>query len=324
MKTSGVKLSKPTFNSVYTWVKDLLLITIGIAIYAFAWTGIINPADGMGGGATGFARLVCELTGGIDGGGIPIGVTFFIFNAVFLIICVLLLGAKFGIKTIYAILMTSVLMTLFEGIIPREGIFPELAQDPLLSSVLGGIVMGIGVASCLLMGGSTGGSDLIAMIVTRYLNLSYSQVVVFVDVFIIGASYFVFGGNIMITIYGFLTTAVFGYASNLVLSGDKQSLQIFVFSKEYDKIADVVSNTLERGVTLLNGTGYYSKQDVKIVMIVCRKNELGMMMRAIKGVDSKAFISVANVMGVYGEGFDKYKIAGKKEIKSVKKPEGIF
>ena len=319
-----MKLSKPTFGNIVTWVKDLFMLTIGIAIYAFAWTGIINPANGMGGGATGFARLVCELTGGINGGGIPIGITFFVFNAVFLTICVLLLGAKFGIKTIYAIVMTSVLMTLFQNIIPAEGIFPALAQDKLLSSILGGIVMGFGVASCLLMGGSTGGSDLIAMIVTRYFNLSYSQVVVFVDIFIIGASYFVFGNDIMITIYGFLTTAVFGYASNLVLSGDKQSLQIFVFSKDYDTIADVVSTKLERGVTLLNGTGYYSKQDVKIVMIVCRKSELGMMMRAIKGVDSKAFISVANVMGVYGEGFDKYKIAGKKELKAVKKTEGII
>lgn len=319
-----MKLSKPTFGNILTWVKDLFLLTVGVAIYAFAWTGIINPANGMGGGATGFARLVCELTGGINGGGIPIGITFFVFNAVFLTICVLLLGAKFGIKTIYAIVMTSVLMTVFEGIIPSEGIFPALAQDKLLSSILGGIVMGFGVASCLLMGGSTGGSDLIAMIVTRYFNLSYSQVVVFVDVFIIGASYFVFGNDIMITIYGFLTTAVFGYASNLVLSGDKQSLQIFVFSKDYDTIADVVSTKLERGVTLLNGTGYYSKKDVKIVMIVCRKSELGMMMRAIKGVDPKAFISVANVMGVYGEGFDKYKIAGKKELKAIKKSEGLF
>ena len=319
-----MKLSKPTFGNIVTWVKDLFLLTVGVAIYAFAWTGIINPANGMGGGATGFARLVCELTGGINGGGIPIGITFFVFNAVFLTICVLLLGAKFGIKTIYAIVMTSVLMTVFEGIIPSEGIFPALAQDKLLSSILGGIVMGFGVASCLLMGGSTGGSDLIAMIVTRYFNLSYSQVVVFVDVFIIGASYFVFGNDIMITIYGFLTTAVFGYASNLVLSGDKQSLQIFVFSKDYDTIADVVSTKLERGVTLLNGTGYYSKKDVKIVMIVCRKSELGMMMRAIKGVDPKAFISVANVMGVYGEGFDKYKIAGKKELKAIKKSEGLF
>ena len=319
-----MKLSKPTFGNVVTWVKDLLMLTIGVAIYAFAWTGIINPANGMGGGATGFARLVCELTGGINGGGIPIGITFFVFNAVFLTICVLLLGAKFGIKTIYAIVMTSVLMTLFESIIPAEGIFPALAQDKLLSSILGGIVMGFGVASCLLMGGSTGGSDLIAMIVTRYFNLSYSQVVVFVDIFIIGASYFVFGNDIMITIYGFLTTAVFGYASNMVLSGDKQSLQIFVFSKDYDTIADVVSTKLQRGVTLLNGTGYYSKQDVKIVMIVCRKNELGMMMRAIKSVDNKAFISVANVMGVYGEGFDKYKITGTKELKAVKKTEGII
>lgn len=319
-----MSINKPTATSLFTWIKDLVLITIGVAVYAFAWTGIINPANGMGGGATGFARLVCELTGGVNGGGVPIGVTFFIFNAVFLLICVLLLGAKFGIKTIYAILMTSVLMTLFEQILPVEGIFPALAQDKLLSSILGGVVMGIGVASCLLMGGSTGGSDLIAMIVTRYFNLSYSQVVVFVDVFIIGASYFVFGGDIMITIYGFITTAVFGYASDMVLSGNKQSLQIFVFSKDYEQIADVVSNTLQRGVTLLNGTGYYSKKDVKVVMIVCRKSELGMMMRAIKGVDPKAFISVANVMGVYGEGFDKYKIAGKKELKAVKKTEGII
>lgn len=319
-----MSINKPTATSLFTWIKDLVLITIGVAVYAFAWTGIINPANGMGGGATGFARLVCELTGGVNGGGVPIGVTFFIFNAVFLLICVLLLGAKFGIKTIYAILMTSVLMTLFEQILPVEGIFPALAQDKLLSSILGGVIMGIGVASCLLMGGSTGGSDLIAMIVTRYFNLSYSQVVVFVDVFIIGASYFVFGGDIMITIYGFITTAVFGYASDMVLSGNKQSLQIFVFSKDYEQIADVVSNTLQRGVTLLNGTGYYSKKDVKVVMIVCRKSELGMMMRAIKGVDPKAFISVANVMGVYGEGFDKYKIAGKKELKAVKKTEGII
>lgn len=319
-----MSINKPTATNLFTWIKDLVLITIGVAVYAFAWTGIINPANGMGGGATGFARLVCELTGGVNGGGVPIGVTFFIFNAVFLLICVLLLGAKFGIKTIYAILMTSVLMTLFEQILPVEGIFPALAQDKLLSSILGGVIMGIGVASCLLMGGSTGGSDLIAMIVTRYFNLSYSQVVVFVDVFIIGASYFVFGGDIMITIYGFITTAVFGYASDMVLSGNKQSLQIFVFSKDYEQIADVVSNTLQRGVTLLNGTGYYSKKDVKVVMIVCRKSELGMMMRAIKGVDPKAFISVANVMGVYGEGFDKYKIAGKKELKAVKKTEGII
>ena len=107
-----MKLVKPSFNNIVTWVKDLVLLTFGVAVYAFAWTGIITPADGMGGGATGFARLICELTGGVNGGGIPIGVTFFVFNAIFLTICVLLLGAKFGIKTIYAIFMTSVLMTL--------------------------------------------------------------------------------------------------------------------------------------------------------------------------------------------------------------------
>lgn len=313
-------IAKPNWKEALLFVRDIIVITFGVVLYAFAWTGVIMPAEGVGGGATGFSLLVYHLTGGANGG-VPIGITFFIFNAFFGAICVWLLGAKFGIKTLYAILMTSVMMTLFQEIMPPEMNILGLADDKLLSSILGGVLMGFGVAIALLMGGSTGGSDLVAMIVCKFSNLSYSQVVVMVDVFIIGASYFIFK-DWSVTIYGFLVTVVFGYATNIILSGDKQSLQLFVLSKEYEKIADDVTTKLQRGVTLLDGTGWYSKAPVKVIMIVCRKSEMGMMMRCIKSVDSNAFISVANVMGVYGEGFDKYKIsksAQKTEIKAVKR-----
>ena len=311
-------ITKPNWKEALVFAKDILIITFGVVLYAFSWTGVIMPAEGVGGGATGLSLLIYHLTGGANGG-VPIGITFFIFNAVFGAICVWLLGAKFGIKTLYAILMTSVMMTVFQEIMPENML--GLADDRLLSSILGGVLMGFGVAIALLMGGSTGGSDLVAMIICKFSNLSYSQVVVMVDVFIIGSSYFIFK-DWSVTIYGFLVTVVFGYATNIVLSGDKQSLQMFVLSKDYEKICDDITTKLERGVTLLDGTGWYSKTPVKVIMIVCRKSEMSMMMRCIKSIDSNAFISVANVMGVYGEGFDKYKIskaAQKGELKPVKR-----
>lgn len=312
-------------QSVGSLIKDFIVIIIGVIIYSFSWTGVILPAGGVGGGATGFSVLIYELTGGAAGGGIPIGVTFFIFNAVFLTICTVLLGAKFGIKTIFAILMTSVTMTLLQEILPEYPLGAELANDKLLSAILGGILSGVGVSVCLLVGGSTGGSDLVAMIVTHYYNLSYSQVVVALDAFIIGSSFFIFD-SWAVTIYGFVTTGVFGVVSDAILSGNKQSLQIFVFSQKYEEIADTITHQIQRGVTVLDGTGWFSKQPCKVVMLVCRKSEMGMMMRTIKSIDNKAFISVANVMGVYGEGFDKYKMPkpGSKQaqIKPVKRDTG--
>ena len=316
-KNKIMTTAKPKLGEAGKLIRDFVIITLGVALYAFSWTGVIMPADGVGGGATGFSLLVYYMTGGANGG-IPIGVTFIIFNAIFLGICMVLLGAKFGIKTIYAIVVTSIMMTIFQELLPPEANVLGLADDRLLSSILGGALSGIGIATCLLVGGSTGGSDLIAMIVCKFYNVSYSQVVVVVDIFIIGSSYFIFD-DWATTIYGFIVTAVFGYTSDLVLSGNKQSLQLFVFSKDYAKIADMITMQLGRGATILDGTGWYSKQPVKVVMLICRRSEMGMMMRSIKSVDPKAFISVANVMGVYGEGFEKYKMPKKPaEIKPVK------
>lgn len=297
-------MGTPNLKTLSRIFKEYLIISIGIALYAFAWVGIIMPAKGMGGGASGLSLLIYYATGGVDGGGIPIGISYLVINVILLIAAVITLGARFGAKTIYAIAFISLIMSIFQKIIPPD--LMGLQDDKLLSAVLGGGLSGVGVGICLLQGGSTGGSDIIAMIINKYRNVSYSKVVVAFDMLVIGCSYFVFK-DMPTIIYGFIVTVTFGYATDLLLSGNKQSLQLFVMSNQYDKIADEVTLKLHRGATVLDGTGWYTKRPVKVLMIICRKTEVSQMMRTIKAVDPEAFISMGSIMGVYGRGFESYK-----------------
>ncbi len=157
-----------------------------------------------------------------------------------------------------------------------------------------------------MQGGSTGGSDIVAMIINKYRNISYGRVVLVTDCIIIGASYFV-EHNLAQVIYGYVLTATFSVTADVLLAGNKQSSQIFVMSERYKEIADLITNDFRRGVTLLDGTGWYTKKPAKVVMVVVRKNESNYMLSKIKALDPKAFISIGSVMGVYGEGFDTFR-----------------
>lgn len=309
---------KISTHSILRSVKEYTIITFGVLLYAFAWTGIILPAGGIGGGATGFSLLIYYITGGVDGG-IPIGVTFMIFNAIFLTLATMTIGAKFGAKTLYAIFMTSILMTVMQRLLPVDAHLLGLEEDKLLSSILGGAVSGIGVGLTLIQGGSTGGSDLIAMIINKYRNISYSKVVVAFDIIVIGCSYFYFHDWALV-IYGYVVTGVFGYTTDLMLSGNKQSMQLFIMSHHYEDIANMVTNKLHRGATVLDATGWYTKQPVKVIMLICRKTEVSQLMRHIKEVDPDAFISMGSVMGVYGQGFDRYKVNEKPKLNELVRP----
>ena len=290
-------------TSIRKTLKEYLFITIGVFIYAFAWVGIIVPADGIGGGASGFALLVYYATGGVNGG-VPIGISFFLINAVLLIAAGFILGAKFGAKTIYSIIMISLAMSFFQSFLP-DNLF-DLGGDKLLSAILGGAVSGIGVGLCLMQGGSTGGSDIVAMIVNKYRNVSYGKVVMATDFTIIGCSYFIFD-SISTVIYGYVLVATFSYTVDALLAGNKQSAQIFIMSEKYQEIADMVTGSLHRGVTILDGIGWYTKKPVKVVMVVCRKTEANILLKRVKEFDSNAFITMGSVMGVYGQGFDTFR-----------------
>ncbi|HON19463.1 MAG TPA: YitT family protein [Salinivirgaceae bacterium] len=281
-------------------IKVFTIITIGLFINAFAWVAFLIPGKIIGGGITGVATLVYYATQNI-GFPIPVGVTFFIINIFLIFLAIKILGANFGVKTIFSVVVLTFFFSLLQGIMPAEGI---MERDPFLFAVIGGALAGAGVGIVFTQGGSTGGTDIIAMIINKYRNISPGRLILYMDLFIISSSILVFH-NISNVIYGFVTMAVVAYTIDLLLEGQKQSVQIFIFSKYHDEISSTLGQTLHRGVTILYGQGWYTKADTHILLIVTRKHELPRVLQIIKSIDPDAFVSVGSVMGTYGKGFEK-------------------
>lgn len=287
-----VKIKQP---NIQLMIKDYVIMFLGLTLYVLSWTLFLVPAKITGGGISGLAAVIFYSTK------IPIALTFFAINVVLVAIAMKVLGASFGIKTIFSMVVITILFS-----IPQEYFPGAIIEDNFLSAVLGGMMAGVGIGLVFSRGGSTGGTDIIAMIINKYQNISPGRIIMYCDVIIIGSSYFLVH-SLDKMVYGFVTMAVVSYTLDAFLSGSNASAQIFIFSPKYEEIADFINSESRRGVTVLNGTGWYTQQDVKVVMTVVRKKETSMLFRAIKEIDPDAFISMASVMGVYGEGFDKIK-----------------
>lgn len=276
--------------------EDYLAITLGLVMFSLSWTLFIIPAKITGGGVSGIGAVLFYATG------IPVGLTYFLVNIVLVGVAIKVLGANFGIKTIYSMIVVSLGLSFTQNIISEP-----IVDDTFLSAVLGGILSGVGLGIVFSKGGSTGGTDIIAAIVVKYRNISPGRVIMYCDVIIIASSFFVLK-SIDKMVYGYVTMAVVSYALDAVLSGANRSAQMFIFSKKYAEIADFINQQRYRGVTVIDGTGWYTKENVKVVISVVRKRETGAIFRKIKEIDPGAFISMGSVMGVYGEGFDKLKL----------------
>lgn len=285
-----------------TW--SFIIIACGLIIYSFAWTALYLPAEIVGGGASGIGLLIYYATGGVNGG-IPLGYSYMVINAILLGFGFWILGPKFGAKTIFAILFNSFVMVIMQKYIPLN--LMGLQDDKLLSAILGGVIAGTGVGICLLQGGSSGGTDILAMIINKFYNVSLGKLIVLIDVVIVGCSYFIFH-DIPTIIYGYVTMGVLGYTIDTVLSGNKQSAQIMIFSPKYKEIGDRLIEVTNRSVSYLEGVGGYTNQQQRIVVMVCRKSQQGDVFRAIKSIDPNAFITVGSVMGVYGRGFEDLRV----------------
>ncbi len=275
-------------------IKSYLIILVGLFIHTFGWTAFLIPAKVTGGGVSGAATLIFYATG------IPVGVSYLVMNAVLIIVALKVLGKSFGIKTIVAVPIAAFFLWAGQELITK----PLLTDDLFLSVVLGGAFAGSGMGIIFSRGGSTGGTDIIAMIFNKYRNVTPGKVILYFDILIIGSSYFIFK-NIEPVVYSMVCIGVISYSIDLVLTGVKQSVQIFIFSKEYDKIADKIISDIGRGVTMLDSEGKYTGESSKIVMTVVRKNEAPKLNKIVKDIDPSAFISQAQVMGAYGKGFDK-------------------
>ncbi len=293
-----------TVKSVAVTIKEYLLITIGLLCYAFAWIGVIMPAKIIGGGVSGIAMLIFYVSGGEADGGIPLAYSIFAINSLLLIIATMMIGWRFSVKTVYAVIMMAVCMGVMQENLPTDIL--GLSEDKLLSSILGGVLSGIGVLICLLQGGSSGGTDIIAMIINKYRTISYGRILIVCDFIIIGCSYFI-GSGISTVIYSYIVVVAMGYTVDLLMAGNKQSSQLMIFSPKFEEIAAAIGKNARRGVTVINAEGWYTKQAQKVIIVVCRKNETNVLLRIIRNLDPEAFITVGSVMGVYGKGFDELK-----------------
>ncbi len=287
------------------------MITLGCLIYVSAWTVFLIPNKIVGGGVSGIASLIYFGTGE----GFPVSYTFFIVNAILVLFGMKSLGRDFGIKTVFSIIIATLgfqyLPGIFNSIDPN--FIPNLSENgPLTLAIFGGIVSGTGVGISFMQGGSTGGTDIVALMVNKRYNVSPGKVIAYIDFIIIGSSFLLFQ-DITKVIYGYVQLGVMSFALDWILSGSKQSVQIFIFSKKYDEIADKITTEAHRGVSVLNATGWFTKEDNKVLMILARKYEANNIYRIIKSIDKEAFISVGSVMGVYGKGFEQMKIAKKKK-----------
>ena len=281
-------------------------MTVGMFCYAFGWIGCILPAKCMGGGASGLSLLIYYATGET----ITIGVMVFIINAILLLIAGFIVGWKFGIKTIFCVCMLSFAMSTMQTVFTLpDGTIMDIFQldNRLLSTLLGGIFSGVGVAISFAQGGSTGGVDIVAMIINKYRTVSYGKIVRSIDSVIIAAALLLpEAANIGIdgVIYGFVMTAVFSYTVAMLMTGNQQSNQIMIVSNDYQSMADAMNNIAMRGATVIDAKGWYSKQQHNIVMVVCRKRDTPTILKIVKEVDPDAFITIGSVMGVYGKGFE--------------------
>lgn len=280
---------------VMSQVKPYLITCLGLFLYAFGVTAFLIPAKITGGGITGVSMVLFYSTG------IPMGYTYFAVNILLVILAIKMLGANFGVKTIFSMTIMSILLNVLQGQFAEP-----LIDDMFLSSVLGGILGGVGLGIVFNQGGSTGGTDIIAMVINKYRNISPGRIIMYCDVIIITSS-LIAVKSIDKIVYGYVSMWVVAYALDAFLTGSRQSVQMFIFSKKYEELADFINNETQRGLTIFDGMGWYTKKNVKIIMTVVRKRESAHIFKKIKQIDPEAFISQNQVMGVFGKGFDQIK-----------------
>ena len=284
-------------SKVLNVIWDYFLMTVGSVIFCMAWTSFIIPNGLASGGLTGLCTIIQYGTG------IPVGITYPVINIILLILGVLSLGKSFGFKTIYVIGLTSLLF----DILPSFPQLEVLMNEKFLVALVGAGMESVGIGLVLLRGGSTGGTDIVAMMINKYWPVSPGKVYLYTDLFIITSLLFIPGKGLVDLIYAFVVMLGFSFGVDYVLLGNKSSVQILVFSSKYKEIADHMINEVQRGVTALHSVGWYSQQESKVLLIVARKYQMNEVVNEIKKIDKKAFISISTAMSVYGEGFEEVK-----------------
>lgn len=287
-------MGKKRIHKIYHSVQDYVIIFIGTLLYGFGFHGFILSNEIVTGGVSGVGALIFFASG------IPVSVSYLAINVILLAIAFKILGLKFLIKTIFGVISLSVSLSLFEWLL--DGV-PIIKDEVFMSIILGGAICGTGLGLIFSANGSTGGTDIIAAIINKYKNVSIGTGLLMVDFLIISSSYLLFH-NIDKIVFGFVEMIISNYMLDQIINGNRQSVQFLIFSDRYQEIVDRILIDMNRGCTLLDGEGGYSKRTTKVVVLLVKKSESLTVFRLVKEIDPQAFISQSIVRGVYGEGFD--------------------
>ena len=281
---------------IFKTVKEYSVMAFALALYVFSWTAFLIPNQIPGGGVTGMSSIINYAFG------IPISYSYLVINALLLIAGTIIMGKGFGFKTIYCVLVSSMYFQIFP-LIP----WVSNIDDNLINSIIGGALSGFGISLVFTQGGSTGGIDIIALVINKYREVSPGRVFMIADLLIISSVLLLPDKSLQDIVYGYVVTVAFSYTVDQFLTGSKQSVQMLIITNKYEEVANKLCYELDKGVTAINSLGWYRKSESMIIMVVTRKQFMPEVMSAVKEVDSKAFLTVSTVMGVYGEGFDQVK-----------------
>ena len=283
-------------NKTLKIIKEYSVMAFALALYVFSWTAFLIPNEITAGGVTGLSTILNYAFG------LPISLTYLVLNAVLLLAGTLIMGKGFGFKTIFCVLVSSLYFEIFPHIPWVSDI-----DDNLINSIIGGAMSACGIAIVFSQGGSTGGIDIIALVINKYKEVSPGKVFMIADLLIISSILFLPGKSLQDLVYGYVVTFAFSYTVDYILTGSKQSVQMLIITNKYEEIANKLCYEMDKGVTAINSIGWYKKSESMIIMVVTRKDKMYEVMSAVKEVDNRAFLTVSTVMGVYGEGFDEVK-----------------
>lgn len=290
---------------------DYFIMTVGTFIFVMAWTSFLQPNNLASGGLTGLTTILDYATQGA----IPMDFTYALLNVFLLVAGFLFLGKAFGFKTIYVIGLSSFLFWLLPEYFGPDSSIINLVPDcsnleRFMIALIGGGMEAVGIGIILLRGGSTGGTDIVAMILNKYWPISPGKVYLYSDVFIVASLLLIpegQGGGLVNMIYAYVVMLTFSFGVDYVILGNKSSVQLLVFSKKYQEIADHIIYDVQRGVTALQSIGWYSQKESKVLLIILRKHQMNEVINEIKRMDKDAFVSVSSANSVYGEGFEEIK-----------------
>lgn len=282
-------------------IKEYIIILFCTIPYAIAVNWILVPHEIVGGGLTGLCEILYFATNKF----IPIWLSSFVFNLGLLIAAFFTVGWRYCIRTLWGVFW----FTFWMKVLP----IPEIPviTDPFMAVILGGLFMGSFLGIVFLNNGSTGGVDIVAMIVNKFKHLPMGRVLMTCDIVVILCAYFLpeinelpFGRALEKILFGLCFTFMASTAVDWVINRTRQSVQFFIFSEKYEEIAEAIMTQVPRGVTFLDAQGGYSKEPTKVVTTIARQHESATIFRLVNAIDPNAFVSQSQVRGVFGQGFE--------------------